>query len=58
MKFVLKRASELPLLATDKTETVEIRSLKDLENLQKEEGYPVIVDFNNKEVTVYDGNLE
>ena len=58
MKFVLKRASELPLLETDKTETVEIRSLKDLENLQKEEGYPVIVDFGEKEVIVYDGNLE
>lgn len=58
MKFILKRASTLPLLETDKTETVEIRSLKDLENLQKEEGYPVIVDFSEKEVIVYDGNLE
>jgi len=58
MKFILQRASTLPQLETDKTETIEIRSLKDLKNLQKEEGYPVIVDFDEKKVIVYDDNLE
>lgn len=58
MKFILQRASTLPQLEKDKTETIGIRSLKDLEKLQKEEGYPVIVDFNEKKVIVYDGELE